>query len=263
MPKELTRAIPVEVPENLQRIQIILVEPSHPGNIGAVARAMKGMGLSRLTLVQPREWRSREEAWSMAKASRDILENCREVNSLEEALEGVQFLVGTTHRRRLEKLPDPIPAREAMIQVASASQRLQVGILFGPERFGLSSDHLSRCQIIASVPMATKNPSLNLAQAVQIFAYELFMASLAPIEPPSWDLVEINELERFYERIQRLLERVEFVPFNQDWTTFQYALRRTFGRMRLERRDLAMLYQIFAEIETYLRRKLPPEAPER
>ena len=257
MPKEQTRAIPVDIPHNLERVRVILVQPSHPGNIGAVARAMKGMGLRKLVLVDPVEWRSPGDAWRMAKNSREVLHDCREVESIEEALEGIQFLVGTTHRRRSEKLQEPISAREAMVQLAAASQEMQVGLLFGPENFGLSTEHLSRCHQTASVPMATKNPSLNLGQAVMIFAYELFLASLAEVTPPDWQLAEVNDMERFYDRMEQLLTRVEFKPLNGDWSTLRHAIRRAFGRLRLEQRDLATFYQIFGEIDRYLRRKIP------
>ncbi len=256
MPTEQTRALPVEIPEHLKRVQVILVEPSHPGNIGAAARAMKGMGLSRLVLVNPVEWRTQGDAWRMAKNSRDILQSCRQVDSLTAALDGIHFLIGTTHRRRSEKLPPPLPIREVALELIAASKSMNVGILFGPENHGLSTEILSRCHRVASVPMATKNPSLNLAQAVMIVAYEVFIASLGEIPPMEWKPVETNEMERFYDRIIQLLSRIEFVPLNEDWTTLRHAIRRAFGRLQLEDRDLATLYQIFAEIDRYLKRKL-------
>ena len=186
-----------------------------------------------------------------------MLQTSRQVKSLDEALEGVQFLVGTTHRRRSDKLSAPITVREAMTHAAAASLDREVAILFGPENFGLTSEHLSRCHEIASVPMATKNPPLNLSQAVMICAYELFMARLGEVSPSDWQYASVDEMERFYDRIEQLLRRVEFVPLKEDWTTLRYAIRRAFGRTRLEPRDLATFYQIFAEIERYLNRKLP------
>ena len=168
------RAIRVDVPTNLDNIRAILFEPREPGNIGSAARALKGMGLSQLYLVNPIPFLEAKPTWYMAHGATDIIENCCVVETLDDALEGVQFLVGTTHRRRDPRLPPSVSAREAAQEVAAISQRQQVGLLFGREDFGLSTSQISRCQLIASVPMAAKNPSLNLAQAVQVFAYEVF-----------------------------------------------------------------------------------------
>ena len=130
----------------------------------------------------------------MAHGATDVIESCRVVETLEDALEGVQFLVGTTHRRRDPRLPPSVSVREAAQEIASISQDQQVGLLFGREDFGLSTSQISRCQLIASVPMAAKNPSLNLAQAVQIFAYEVFLASAGDIPPAELEYADVNEI---------------------------------------------------------------------
>ena len=121
-----------------------------------------------------------------------------------------------------------------------------MGLLFGREDFGLSTDQLSLCQLIASVPMATKNPSLNLAQAVQIFAYEVFIASLDDHVPENITYADINAMEEFYQRVTRLLDKVGVVPYNQDWETYLKSLRRVFSRAPLEERDIATLDMIFS-----------------
>ena len=177
------RAIRVDVPTNLENIRVILFEPREPGNIGSAARALKGMGLSQLYLVNPVPFLEAKPTWYMAHGATDVIENCCVVETLEDALEGIQFLVGTTHRRRAPRLSRSVSAREAAQEIASISQQQQVALLFGREDFGLSTSEISRCQLIASVPMAAKNPSLNLAQAVQIFAYEVFLASAGDIPP--------------------------------------------------------------------------------
>ena len=204
------RAISVAVPENLGNIRVILFEPREPGNIGSVARVVKGMGLSQLYLVNPVPFQDVDAAWYMAHGAKDILENCHVVPELKDALEGIQYLVGTTHRRRDVRLPQPVPAREGKPQRRSPQFRRtnQVALLFGREDFGLSTDQMSLCQLTASVPMATKNPSLNLAQAVQIFAYEVFTASLNEYPPSEIDYAEVNALEEFYGRVTRLLDKV-------------------------------------------------------
>ncbi len=252
LPVESLRAIPVEVPGNLKNIRVILVEPTEPGNIGSTARAMKGMGLSQLVLVNPSPWRDSKDAWRLARVSGDVLENSRVVETLEQAIEGTHYLVATTHRRRLAKLPPPVTAREAAQKIATVSQDKTVGLLFGREASGLTSEELSICQLTASVPMALRNPPLNLSHAVLVFAYEIFMASLEEISTNPQDLAEVTELERFYQQIVSLLTKVEFVPYNNDWKVMLFAIRRVFGRMEMEKRDLAVLYQIFSDIDKYV-----------
>ena len=248
------RAIPVSVPDNLVNIRVILFEPREPGNIGSVARVVKGMGLSQLYLVNPVPFRDADEAWYMAHGAKDILENCHVVPELKDALDGIQYLVGTTHRRRDVRLPQPVPAREAAQTIATISQDKSVALLFGREDFGLSTDQMSLCQLTASVPMATKNPSLNLAQAVQIFAYEVFFASLDEHPPSEIDYAEVNALEEFYERVTRLLDKIGVTPYNQDWETYLKSLRRVFSRAPLEARDIATLDIIFSTAYRHIER---------
>ncbi len=253
-PPESFRALSVAVPENLVNIRVILFEPREPGNIGSVARVVKGMGLSQLYLVNPVPFQDVDAAWYMAHGAKDILENCHVVPELKDALDGIQYLVGTTHRRRDIRLPQPVPAREAAQTIATISQDKQVALLFGREDFGLSTDQLSLCQLAASVPMATKNPSLNLAQAVQIFAYEVFVASLDEYPPSELDYAEVNALEAFYGRVTRLLDKVGMSPYNREWETYLKSLRRVFSRAPLESRDIATLDMIFSTTFRYIER---------
>ena len=248
------RAIRVDVPTNLDNIRVILFEPREPGNIGSAARALKGMGLSQLYLVNPVPFLEAKPTWYMAHGATDVIENCCVVDTLEDALKGIQFLVGTTHRRRDPRLPPSVPAREAAQEIASISQNQQVGLLFGREDFGLSTTQISHCQLIASVPMAAKNPSLNLAQAVQVFAYEVFLASTGDIPPPELEYADVNEIEAFYGRITNLLQRIGVTPYNHDWETFLKSLRRVFSRTRLEQRDIATLDMIFSTTLRYITR---------
>ena len=248
------RAIPVDVPVNLANIRIILFEPREPGNIGSVARVVKGMGLSQLYLVNPVPFREVDAAWYMAHGAQDILENCHVVETLPDALIGIQYLVGTTHRRRDMRIPPPVTAREAAHTIASISQDKPVALLFGREDFGLSTDQVSLCQLTASVPMATKNPSLNLAQAVQVFAYEVFVASLGEVSPTPIDYADINALEEFYGRVVRLLDKVGMSPYNSEWETYLKSLRRVFSRAPLEERDIATLDMIFSTTYRYIER---------
>lgn len=248
------RAIQVDVPGNLKEIRVILFEPREPGNIGSVARAMKGMGLSQLYLVNPVPFREAKPAWYMAHGATDVIENCQVVDVLEEALDGIQFLVGTTHRKRGERLAPCVPARKAAQRIAAISQNHKVAVLFGREDFGLSSHQISMCQLTASVPMATKNPSLNLAQAVQILAYEIFLASVKVMPTEEYEYAEVTQIEAFYGRVTDLLKTVGVTPYNHDWETYLRSLRRVFSRTRLETRDIATLDMIFSTTNRYIDR---------
>ena len=248
------RAIQVDVPDNLKGIRIILFEPREPGNIGSAARAMKGMGLSELYLVNPVPFREAKATWYMAHGATDVIENCQVVDVLDDALDEVQYLVGTTHRKRGERLAPCVPVRKVAQQIASISQNQKVAVLFGREDFGLSSHQISLCQLTASVPMATKNPSLNLAQAVQIFAYEIFLASVTEMPTEEYEYAEVNQIEAFYGRVTNLLKTVGVTPYNHDWETYLRSLRRVFSRTRLETRDIATLDMIFSTTNRYIDR---------
>ena len=248
------RAIQVDVPDNLKGIRIILFEPREPGNIGSAARAMKGMGLSELYLVNPVPFREAKATWYMAHGATDVIENCQVVDVLDDALDEVQYLVGTTHRKRGERLAPCVPVRKVAQQIASISQNQRIAVLFGREDFGLSSHQISLCQITASVPMATKNPSLNLAQAVQIFAYEIFLASVTEMPTEEYEYAEVNQIEAFYGRVTNLLKTVGVTPYNHDWETYLRSLRRVFSRTRLETRDIATLDMIFSTTNRYIDR---------
>ena len=137
------------------------LNPREPGNIGSVARVVKGMGLSQLYLVNPVPFRDVDAAWYMAHGAKDILENCHVVPELKDALKGIQYLVGTTHRRRDVRLPQPVPAREAAETIATISQDKSVALLFGREDFGLSTDQISLCQLTAECADGDKEPVLK------------------------------------------------------------------------------------------------------
>ena len=249
------RAIDVSIPSNLDNIRVILFEPQGPLNIGAVARSVKGMGLSQLYLVNPKPFLDCRETWYMSHGATDLIRNCHIVECLDTALKGIQFLVGTTHRRRKEKLARPATARDAAKEIAKFSQDQQVAILFGREDFGLSTEHVSRCHLTASIPMAMKNPSLNLAQAVQIFVYEIFLESLEnTVKPVELQNANIDEVERFYQRLLALVERVDVKPRNGDWKYLMRSVRRVFSRTGLESRDIGTLDLIFSSAHRYINR---------
>ena len=238
----------------LTNIAVVLVEPKTPGNIGSVARVMKNTGLSRLILVNPVDLDLPEARW-MAHASGDILSDAHKVFAIEEALADATMVIGTTHqtgRRRGHLYTPKEVAREAL----SLSQVGPVALVFGPEDRGLLNAELELCHILGHVPCASSYPSLNLSHAVMVFAYEIYVASLAPPPPPSLDLASFREVEHMYRRIDAVLTQIGFIPRNTP-TSFMRSVRRVFGRTRLERRDVATIHKICNQIGRFAARHGP------
>ena len=244
-------------PDYFSRIHIVLVEPKVPGNIGAVARAMTTMGLSRLVLVNPVEFRLEAEAHWMAYGAGGILDTARVVETVEEALEDLALVVGTTNRSRRNWLNPIQPVDQACAELAAVARTQPAGILFGRENRGLLNDELQRCNVIARIPAATTYPSLNLSQSVMVCAYELFR--LCGEAPPASEvrLAENQEVERVCRRIHGTLLRLGFTPRPNE-ETFLRSIRRVLRRsLRLERRDVATLHKVCDEIDAYVDRRAP------
>jgi len=229
----------------LTNIAVVLVEPKTPGNIGSVARAMKNMGLSRLILVNPAEFRVPEARW-MAHASTDILDGAESVSTIEDALADATTIIGTTHRIGRRRGPFYTP-KEAAQKVVSLAQVGRVALVFGPEDRGLLNPELELCHMLGRIPCASSYPSLNLSQAVMVFAYEIYVASLAPPPPPSLKPASFREIEHMYRRIDEVLTQIGFISRNTP-TSFMRSVRRVFGRTRLEYRDVATIHKICDQI---------------
>src|SRR5690349_5577786 len=165
---------------SLAAIRIVLVEPSHPGNIGAVARAMKNMGLEQLVLVAPRQF-PHSEASARASGADDVLAKARVVGTVTEALAGCGFIVATTSRAR-DQYFRVADVRDAAQRVLQESRRGPTAVLFGAERAGLTNEQLEAAHLLIRIPASDTYPSLNLAMAVQIVAYELLRAGGVQIE---------------------------------------------------------------------------------
>ena len=192
-------------------VRIVLVEPSHPGNIGAVARAMKNMGVLDLWLVAPRQF-PHPEAAALASSAADLLDTAHVVDSVPAALAGCGFVLGTTARVRTQ-YPWPIlAAREAAVRAVGEAQTAPVALLFGPERTGLTNEHLALCHALVQVPTNPDYSSLNLAQAVLLLAYELRMASgAAPVLPErETPLPAAEAMEHLYGHFDRVMQRAGF-----------------------------------------------------
>src|SRR5580765_8492624 len=179
-------------------VRIVLVGPEHPGNIGSAARALFTMGLSQLCVENPTCDPQGDDAYCLAHNAADVVRTLRVCASLEEALADTVFSVGTTRRMRRVGYPILLP-EEAVGEIQGRGPEAPVAIVFGRESSGLTNPELALCSIQSTIPAATDNHSLNLAQAVLVYCYTLHRATLA--ESPvagHWNLVTHVELERFY-----------------------------------------------------------------
>ncbi len=233
----------------LNNIRVVLVEPSHPGNIGAAARAMKTMGLSQLVLVNPLRYPDPQAEWRAAAAT-DVLDQCRVCESLDEAIADCHWVVGASARPR--RIPWPVAdVRAAARKLLAEAAAGQVAVLFGREADGLSNDELQRCNAHLRIPASPDYPSLNLAMAVQVVAYELFAAQAAPAEP-EWDRPPATaaEVDAMLAHWERLLEAADFLdPDNPGQTMTR--LRRLAVRTGLDQTEVRMLRGIATHLERH------------
>ena len=234
-------------PTPLSNIRIVLDHTSHPGNIGAAARALKTMGLQHLHLIEPRRF-PHAEADALACDAKDILQNAQVHATLDQALAGCVFAAGLTARKRHmgHTCVDVREAAQRLIQIAATQE---VALLFGNEAHGLSNDELAKCQIMISIPTDEAYTSLNVASAVQIMAYELRMAWLnapAPAQAPV-ELARLDDIELFYKRLEETLIRIQFLdPDNPK--RLMPRVRRLFSRTELEKEELSILMGMLKSI---------------
>ncbi len=231
-------------------IRIILVATTHPGNIGSAARAMKTMGLERLYLVNP-NLNPYRKAHELAAGAYDILHNAVITKTLEEALAGCHLVVGTSARPRDLALPGVTPKGCAELVMAQPNES-EIAILFGREHAGLTNEELLHCHYHLHIPSDPTFSSLNLAQAVQIIAYELRMAGLNPDalvttthNPPA----TTTEIELFYEHLEQVLIDIDFLKPSNPKRLLQ-RLRRMFNRTQLESTEVNILRGILTQVQT-------------
>jgi len=233
---------------NLDHIAVVLVEPQIPENIGAVARAMNNMGIRRLILVNPERCDLTRILRMATGTSIDIVEEMEVFGDLNEALASFHYVVGTTARIGSQRpsLTNPRDLAQTLIPI---SHHNRVAILFGPEDRGLSNDHLRPCHTIATIPTA-QFASLNLAQAVMIFCYDLFLANRLPSEEPFPRLANKFELEGMYEHIKSVLTRIGFINL-QNPEHWMLNIRRFLSRIPLRARDVRIIRGICRQMDWY------------
>lgn len=231
---------------NLNNVTIVLVEPQNPGNVGMVCRAMKNMGLSGLRLVNPCRT-DHPEALKFAVAARDLLEGAVIFPTLKEALTDCPFSVATTRRHgkyRQEIFnPEEIAAKVAGVEGAG-----RVALVFGREDSGLTTAEVTLCRWQATIPTASEFGSLNLAQAVLVFSYELFRKEAKTIPRQKRIPAPGGELETLYDHMEQTLLRIGFLnPQNPDH--IMRTLRRIFARAELDPREVSVLRGMMAQID--------------
>lgn len=239
--------------DSLNSVKIVLVGTTHPGNIGAAARAMKNMGIKSLSLVQPKEFPS-DVAIYRSKAAKDILEHAQVFNTLEEAISDCELVIGTSARGR--KVPWPIlNPKEAAEEVSTSSLHHKIAIIFGREDRGLTNEELGLCNLHVNIPTDPDYSSLNLAQAVQILVYEIRQAILGEQEDKDyWDveLANNDQTELLINHMDELMQQVEFYDVDNP-RKLLLRVRRFFKRSRIDVMETNIFRGLFATIQKKLK----------
>ena len=216
-------------------ISFILVETENDENIGASARALKNFGFTNLVLVNPMADHQSKAARALAHGAVDVLKRINVYNSLNEAIENQHLVIGTTQRPR--KAGEPLfHIREIEKELSFIDKNLKTSIVFGSEGTGLTNDHLQLCHYVCSIPTITRQPSLNLSQAVMLFSYEL-SHSFSEQKIYSWDPAEQLEIARLKKEFNELLLSTDF-PAANAIEEFTEILFRSLKRSKLEKRDI-------------------------
>ena len=234
------------------KVRIVMVGTTEPGNIGAAARAMKNMSLSRMFLVNPTNYPS-AAATARASGADDVLSNAVVCSSLAEALEGVHLVIGASARQRNIKWKqmDVLDTCNE-IQKTLAKSKQQVAVIFGTENSGLTNEELDLCHILMTIPGNPDYSSLNVASAIQVFAYQNFVSNIQ-IDFENFDneLASFEELEGFYIHLEQVLEYIDYFEEKKSKSLLMRRLRKLFGRSYPEKEEVAILRGILTSIKPY------------
>ncbi len=240
-------------PAALERLRIVLSRPSHPGNIGAAARAMKTMGLGDLRLVDPRRYPD-PQATALASGATDVLEAARVHERLEDAVRDTVLAVGLSARAR--DLSHPLRAlREAAREIVDAAAAGPVALVFGNETFGLSNEELGRCGMLVTIPADPRYSSLNLGAAVQVACYELAVAASAfgTRPEPEREPATAGDVESLFAHWEAAMLASGYLDPHQPGRLME-RLRRLFARAGLERSEVKLLRGMLSAFEARMRR---------
>lgn len=237
----------------LDRVRVVLSHTSHPGNIGAAARAMKTMGLSHLLLVNPKHFPD-DQALARAAGAEDLLVTAEVCTSIDAALADCVFACAISARQR-NLGPPPLPARSAAAEILARADEGEVALLFGNETAGLSNAEVQRCQRTVFIPANPEYASLNLAAAVQLLCYELRLAAfdghppvLSKAVPFASPPANYQDVQRFFEHLERVMVSSGFLDPLRPRRLLP-KLRRLFGRAELERDEINILRGLLDAVE--------------
>ena len=237
----------------LSAIRIVLVEPSHPGNIGAVARAMKNMALTELVLVRPKAFPASGGHGPRLGRRRRAARCDSVVDSVAAAVADCGFVAATTSRPRDQNFR-ALDLHEAAARIFDMSARGPAAVLFGAERTGLTNEELALAHLLIRIPANPEYPSLNLAMAVQLLTYELFRAagspaSTRPLSELTVPLAPGADMERFYAHLQQVMDEVDFKDRTTGGTHLMTRIRRLFQRCEMDQNEVNILRGILTSVQ--------------
>ena len=237
---------------NFNKVRIVMVNTTEPGNIGAAARAMKNMMLSQLYLVSPSNFPS-SVATARASGADDILSNAKVCSTLEEALNGVKLVVGASARQRNIKWRQlDVIDTCSQIQSSLVSSDEDVAVVFGTENSGLTNEELDLCSILMTIPGNPKYFSLNVASAIQVFAYQNFISSSnGKFDNTPKDIASFEDLNSFFKHLEQVLEHINYFDAKKPKSLLMRRMRRLFGRSEPEKDEVAILRGILNKINPY------------
>ena len=233
-------------------VRVVMVNTTEPGNIGAAARAMKNMNLSKLYLVNPKGYPS-AVATARASGADDVLAGAVVCETLEEALQGSHLVIGASARQRNIKWKqmDVVGACSG-IQKTTSVDKQEVAVVFGTENSGLSNEELDLCQILMTIPGNPNYFSLNVASAIQVFAYQNYVYNTTTEFEKSTNEIASNvELEGFYAHLAQVLEHIEYFEEKRPKELLMRRMRRFFGRAEPEKEEVAIFRGILRNIKPF------------
>ncbi|CAC9959015.1 tRNA (cytidine(32)/uridine(32)-2'-O)-methyltransferase (EC 2.1.1.200) [uncultured Gammaproteobacteria bacterium] len=234
------------------KVRIVMVNTTEPGNIGAAARAMKNMNLSKLYLVNPKGYPS-AVATARASGADDVLSSAVVCESLEQALQGIHLVIGASARQRNIKWRQmDVVGTCGEIQKTTATENQTVAVVFGTEKSGLTNEELDLCQILMTIPGNPDYFSLNVASAIQVFAYQNYVyTTTTKFDASSNELASFNELESFYEHLAQVLEHIDYFEEKRPKALLMRRLRRFFGKAEPEKEEVAIFRGILRNIKPF------------
>lgn len=239
----------MEIKNILNNISIIGIEPQTPANIGAICRACNVMGLTDIRLINPAPFQNTEAEW-IAWGSQDLLKTIQIKTCLEDALHDQHIVIGTTHKKRKNQIPYHTP-NEIVAHLLPLLSTHKVAFIFGRESTGIHQEELERCDYLASIPVNTDYPSINLSHAVMIFTYEIYQQALLYTkslqnqkEKYQWNLATSDQKQALYTRLDAV---IKLLPLTQKDSHLQLSklFLRVFGRSDLEIRDVKLFHKLF------------------